>query len=60
MSKFMTIVIKYEDGAELADEITRSFKDGTPFQGAQITAVSLEDEISKNEMLEIMTDTDCG
>ena len=56
----MTIVIKYEDGAELADEITRSFKDGTPFQGAQITAVSLEDEISKNEMLEIMTDTDCG
>lgn len=50
--RYLTAVLEYEEGAELPQAITRAFADGTPLQGATITAVSLEDEISRVEQLE--------
>ncbi|WP_157733323.1 hypothetical protein [Vibrio anguillarum] len=52
MTKFMTVVIKYEEGAELPKKLTRAFAENVPFEDAEITAISLEDEISRVEQLE--------
>ena len=53
MTKFMTVVIKYEEGAELPKKLTKSFAENTQFEDAKITAISLEDEISRVEELEL-------
>ncbi|MEZ9205586.1 hypothetical protein AB4455_02975 [Vibrio sp. 10N.261.46.E12] len=52
MSKFMTVVFKSEEGAELPQKLTKAFADQRPFENTDITAISLEDEISRVEQLE--------
>ncbi|QSV17583.1 hypothetical protein [Photobacterium ganghwense] len=52
MSRFMTIVIRYDEGAELPKKLTKAFAENIPFEDAEITAISLEDEISRVEELE--------
>ena len=52
MTKFMTVVIKYEEGAELPKKLTKAFAENGQFEDAEITAISLEDEISRVEQLE--------
>ncbi|WP_156144506.1 hypothetical protein [Vibrio hyugaensis] len=49
MTKFLTVVFKYEEGAELPQKLTKSFAEQQPFEDADITALSLEDEISRLE-----------
>lgn len=51
MSNFMTVVIKYEDGAELPKKLTKAFISGK-LEDAEVTAISQEDEISRVEELE--------
>lgn len=48
----MTVVIKYEEGAELPKKLTKAFAENGLFEDAEITAISLEDEISRVEQLE--------
>ncbi len=48
----MTVVIKYEKGAELPKKLTKAFAEDGQFEDAEITAISLEDEISKLEQYE--------
>ena len=52
MSKFMTVVIKYEEGAELPKKLTKAFTENGKFEDVEVTAISLEDEISRVEQLE--------
>jgi hypothetical protein len=60
MTKFMTVVIKYEEGAELPKKLTKAFAENGQFEDAEngqfedaeITAISFEDEISRVEELE--------
>ncbi|HAS6318151.1 TPA: hypothetical protein I7233_20530 [Vibrio vulnificus] len=52
MSKFMTVVFKYEEGAELPKQLTKAFTENGQFGDAEITAISNEDEISRVEELE--------
>lgn len=52
MSNFMTVVIKYHEGAELPQKLTKAFTGNGQFEDAEITAISLEDEISRVEELE--------
>lgn len=53
----MTVVIQYEDDAELPSKLTDAFKSGQCYKGAKVTAVSLEDEITNVEKLELLTET---
>ena len=55
MSKFMTVVIQYEDDAELPSKLTEAFKNDQNYKGAKVTAISLEDEIAKIEQHEAAT-----
>ncbi len=50
--KAMTVVIRYDEGAELPQRLTGAFADNAPFEGVTITAISLEDEISPVKQLE--------
>lgn len=51
--QFQTAVFEYEEGAKLPRAITEAFKsDSMMFQGVKVTAVSMEDEISRCERLE--------
>ncbi|GGB53573.1 hypothetical protein GCM10011607_12670 [Shewanella inventionis] len=50
--KFITVVFEYEDGAELPARITAAFAKNEAFHGVKISAVSLEDEITRVEQLE--------
>ena len=52
MSRVMTVVIRYEPGAELPKQLTKAFAESVSFEGVEITAISLEDEISRVEQLE--------
>ena len=52
MTKFMTVVIKYEEGAEFPKKLTKAFAENGQFEDTEITAISLEDEISRVEQLE--------
>ncbi len=52
MTKFMTVVFKYEKGAELPKQLTQAFVEDGLFKDTEITAISLEDEISRVEKLE--------
>jgi hypothetical protein len=50
---FITVVFKCPADSVLRKEVMTAFKDNKPFKDAQITAVSLEDEISRVEQLEL-------
>jgi len=52
VKKYITAVFEYEEGATFPQEITKAFCNNREFQGVTITAVSLEDEISRCEQLE--------
>lgn len=52
MNNFMTVVIKYRKGAELPKKLTKAFTTNGQFEDAEITAISMEDEISRVEQLE--------
>jgi hypothetical protein len=52
MDKVMTVVLKGPAGSDLRQKVLAAFKDNKPFMGAQITAISLEDEITRVEKLE--------
>lgn len=52
MDEFITVVFKCPADSELRNEVKTAFKDNKNFMDAQITAVSLEDEISRVERLE--------
>ena len=52
MSKFMTVVFVYEEGAKLPLKLTQAFAERSPFDDASITAISFEDEISRVGQLE--------
>lgn len=54
MAKYMTVVFEYEQGAELPVELTTAFEsDSMAYKDTKITAISLEDEISRVERLEM-------
>lgn len=51
--RYLTAVFEYEEGAELPKAITDAFKsDSMMYKDAKVTAVSLEDDISRCEQLE--------
>lgn len=50
--KYITVVFEYEQGAALPQELTEAFKGNGEYRGTCISAVSLEDEISRVEKLE--------
>jgi len=52
MAKFMTVVFAYEEGSKLPLKLTQAFAERSPFEDADITAISFEDEISRVEQLE--------
>lgn len=49
---YLTVVFEYETGAQLPKDITEAFAGDRKYHGVEITAVSLEDEISRVEQLE--------
>lgn len=50
--RYITVVFEYTDGAALPKELTTAFKDGGSYRDAVITAISMEDEISRVEQFE--------
>lgn len=51
--KYITVVFEHEDGAELPKELTAAFASPSmKYRDTKITAISLEDEISRVEILE--------
>lgn len=51
--KYLTVVFEYNQGAKLPQELTAAFaSDSMEYRDTKITAVSLEDEISRVERLE--------
>ncbi|KZX57896.1 hypothetical protein A3709_19935 [Halioglobus sp. HI00S01] len=51
--RYMTAVFEYDEGAELPRLITEAFSSETmAFHDAKVTAVSMEDEITRVEKLE--------
>lgn len=50
--KYITVVFEYEQGAVLPEKLTEAFKGDGEYKDTRITAVSLEDEISRVEQLE--------
>lgn len=51
--KYLTVVFEYNQGAKLSQELTAAFaSDSMEYRDTKITAVSLEDEISRVERLE--------
>lgn len=51
--KYITAVFEYEDGAKLPQELTAAFASPSMAYGdSRITAISMEDEISRVEQLE--------
>ena len=51
--EFITVVFKCPANSELRKKLMTAFKDDKNFLDAQITAVSLEDEFSRVEQLEL-------
>jgi len=60
MPKFMTVVFKYEQGAALPKKLTKAFALSAPFEDIEITAISLEDEVSRIEKFEQDPTCVCG
>lgn len=52
MKKYLTVVFEYDQGAKLPQELLEVFRTHCQYQDITITAVSLEDEITRNEQLE--------
>ena len=51
--EYLTVVFEYESGAKLPQELTDAFTSASgAYKDARITAVSMEDEISRCEQLE--------
>lgn len=54
--KYITAVFEYEDGASLPQELTAAFASPSmAYSDARITAISMEDEITRVEQLEAET-----
>lgn len=51
-NRFITLVIQLPQSEEAAKSVTEGLSIGGNFRGGQITAMSLEDEITVNELLE--------
>ena len=52
--KYMTVVFEYEEGANLPMNLTTAFSSyDKKYEDTTITAISLEDEISRVEQLEM-------
>lgn len=51
MADFLTVVIQLPDDIESRKQITSSLQLGGTFHGGEITAMSLEDEMTMNEQL---------
>ena len=56
--KFLTVVIQLPDDINQCNAITEQFKVSDEFLGGTVTAISLEDEITVNELLEEQLDSD--
>jgi hypothetical protein len=54
--KYLTAVFEYDKGAEFPAALTDAFAKDELFHGVRITAVSLEDEITRVEQLEQQLD----
>ena len=53
MSKYITIVLKHSDDSAVSKQLTEALaKSKVIFGDAKITAISLQDEISRIELLE--------
>lgn len=53
MKKYLTVLLEYDDGAELPQEITKAFaSDARDFKDTKVIAVSTEDEFARLETLE--------
>jgi hypothetical protein len=51
--KYMTVVIEYENGAKTPLEFTQAFStEDSKYGDSRITAISMEDQISRVEQLE--------
>jgi hypothetical protein len=51
--RFITVVFEYQEGAGLPSKLTKAFaSDSRNFEDVKISAVSMEDEISRAEELE--------
>jgi len=50
--KCITVVFEYDDGAKLPLKLTEAFAKNEAFQDVKISAISLEDEITRVEQLE--------
>lgn len=55
---YMTVVIQLPDDPQQRETIARTLPLAGTFHGGQITALSLEDEITVNELLEELLDSD--
>lgn len=51
-NKFMTVVIQLPEDADQRNQITENLGLDKVFHGGVVTAVSLEDEITVNELME--------
>lgn len=54
--RFITVVFKCKGASELVSSMTEAFKGDGKYGDAVITAISLEDEISRAEKLEAATE----
>lgn len=58
--KHLTVVIEYEPGAALPNELLQAFATDMPFHGARITAASHEDKLSLIEERELELELENG
>ena len=52
MKNTMTVVLMWDDDAELPKQLTKAMMDESEIGGCNVTAVSMEDEIIKVERIE--------
>ena len=51
-NRFITLVIQLPQSEEMAKSVTEGLSVGGDFRGGLVTAMSIEDEITVNELLE--------
>jgi hypothetical protein len=56
MNKYITVVFEYSDGSKLPQELSLAFSTGGQYKDTVITAMSLKDEISELDKLELALD----
>jgi len=54
--QYLTVVFEHDGKSNLPKKLTKSFAENVDFEGCRITAVSLEDEISRVEKLEELSE----